>query len=60
MTYTVAIHKDSDSGFWCASKHYEDGTIGENYAFATSPSAVQYKLENEEGEESEDIIFDGE
>jgi len=60
MEYTIAIHKDCESSFWCACKHYSNGDIGENYAFGASPSVVQYKLETEEGEDSDCIIFDGE
>lgn len=57
MDYKCVIHKDFTTGLWCASKHYSDNTIGENYAFAVSPKAVEYKLEDD-GEELEDIVVD--
>lgn len=55
--YTCVIHLDPDSGFWCASKHYSDNTVGSNYAFAVSPKAVEFKLEDD-GEEQENIVVD--
>lgn len=57
MEYTLFVHKDESSGLWCARKHYSNGTVGNDYAFATSVGIVLHKLD-EDDENPENITVE--